>query len=153
MTTLDDFKEQIPLLVESGLIAIKQGDETSAKSIFDAVDALDPKSTFKKMGYGLIALHKMETEKAVQSFKQVLEIEPNNHRAQAFLGLAYVLTAVDETVTDKQMQMQNLEKGTNLASEVLEKADAESTKELARSVLDWEKQIEQKSSEAKGPWG
>ncbi len=146
MATLDEFKKEIPFLVEAGLLAIKQGDEQSAKAIFDAVEILDPQTTLKKMGYGIIAMQKMDTQQAEKYFKQVLEKEPENYRAQAFLGLVYILIVTEGKTTDKKKLMDHLKKGTELAQNVINKSDSPTTKNLAQSVLDWEQQIQEKAA-------
>jgi Flp pilus assembly protein TadD len=142
MAKLQDFKKDIPLLVESGLIAIKQGDEDSAKKLFTAVGVLDPKNSATKMGFGLIALHKMDLTMAEKNFKEVLKIEKTNYRAQAFLGFSYILSVIREK--DAEKRAQKLKEGMDLVSEVYAKADNESTKKLAESLLEWVKEIQEK---------
>lgn len=151
MASLQEFKQDIPLLVEAGLIAVKQGDEESAKKLFNALGIIDPQGTSKKMGYGLIALHKMDIKNAQKNFNDILQVEPQNYRAQAFLGFAYILSVLQEgaTVEDK---IKSLRRGAELASEVVAKCDTPSTKQLAQSLLDWEKELQEKA-ENRGPAG
>lgn len=144
MATLQEFTQDLPLLVEAGLIAIKQGDEESAKKLFNAVGILDPKGTSKKMGYGLIALHRMDIKSAQKYLQEVLQAEPQNYRAQAFLGFAHVLAVMKEGVTNED-KIKSLQKGAELASAVLKNCDIESTRKLAQSVLDWEKELQEKA--------
>ena len=139
MALHEQFREDIPLFVESGLIAIKQGDEESAKKLFNAVGILDPQNMAKKMGYGLIALHKMDIPNAQKSFNKVLAVEQTNWRAQAFLALSYVLSTLQEGSDMEKIEA--LKKGTALAQEVLEKSDDPSNKQLAQSLLDWEAEM------------
>ena len=146
MATLQNFTQDLPLFVETGLLAIKQGDEESAKKLFNAVGAIDPENTNRQMGYGLIAMHKMDLKAANKYFQEVLRKEPGNYRAMAFLGYAYVLSGVDEKFS-KEEKMNNLKKATEIAMEVLEKCDTESTKELARNLLEWEKELEKKGGQ------
>lgn len=149
METLQDFKEDLGLLVETGLLAVKQGDEESAKKMFNAIGVLDPENDAKKMGYGLIALHKMDLKIAQSTFEEVLHKDKDNYRAQAFLAFAYVLSVLQEE--KKEVIIQNLKKGAELAKEVLEKCDIPSTRQLAQSLLDWEKELQEKSKP--GPIG
>lgn len=151
MTTLKDFSEDLSLFVESGLIAIKQGDEESAKKLFNAIGVIDPQNSAKKMGYGLIALHKMDIKTAQKTFQEIMQVEQTNWRAQAFLAFSYILSVLqDATVEEKKNA---LKKGAELAQEVIEKSDAASTKQLAQSLLDWESELQGKVESEKGPIG
>ncbi len=49
-----DFKEDFPLLIEAGFIAVKQLDEISASRIFNAAQAINPHSTAPQIGLGYI---------------------------------------------------------------------------------------------------
>lgn len=140
MTTLQDFKEDLGLLVEAGLLAIKQGDEESAKKIFDACDVLDDDGVQKAFGYGLIAMHKMEIPKAIESFQSLLKKDPENWRATAFLGFAYILTIFsDDSATEKSA---NLKKALELSQKVLDNCKEKSTLDVARSIQEWEKETQ-----------
>ncbi|MCH9626808.1 MAG: hypothetical protein S4CHLAM2_04390 [Chlamydiales bacterium] len=142
MATLQDFREDLPLLVEGGLVAIKQGDEESAKKLFNAIGVVDPQNMARKMGYGLIALHKMDIKVAQKNFNEILQVEQTNWRAQAFLAFSHILSVLqDGSSKEKQTA---LEAGAQLAQEVLDKSDAESTRQLAQSLLDWEKELQDK---------
>ncbi len=143
MATLQDFQADLPLLVESGMIAIKQGDEESAKKLFNAVGVLDPENSAKKMGFGLIALHKMEIKSAQKCFNEILEVEKENWRAQAFLAFSCILSVLQDGSNSEKMEA--LKKGAELAQEVLDKCDAPSTRQLAQSLLDWEKELMNKA--------
>ncbi|MCH9625031.1 MAG: hypothetical protein S4CHLAM123_01970 [Chlamydiales bacterium] len=149
METLQELKEDLPLLVESGLIAIKQGDEQSAKQLFSAVGILDPENKAKKMGLGLIMLHKMDLKNAKKAFQEILQEEQDNYRAQSFLAFSHVLSVLEES-TDQE-KLENLQKGAELAQDVLDKCDAPSTRQLAQSLLDWEKDLMNKVDQDKGP--
>jgi tetratricopeptide (TPR) repeat protein len=139
MATLQDFRDDLPLLVETGLIAIKQGDEESAKKLFNAIGVIDPQNLAKKMGYGLIALHKMDIGNAQKSFNEILSVEQTNWRAQAFLAFSYILSVLQDG-SDKE-KVEALRKAAELAQEVVEKSDAPTTQQLAQSLLDWEKEL------------
>ncbi len=146
MATLQDFKKDLSLFVEAGLIAIKQGDEESAKKLFNAIGIIDPENTSKEIGYGLIALHKLESRKAQKHFNQVLEKEPDNYRAKAFLGFALVASSMETDIPDDEKE-KNLEKGAIIATEILENCDVKDTRQLAQSLLDWETELEQKGKQ------
>lgn len=149
MATLDNFKEDLPLLVEAGLIAIKQGDEESAKKLFNAVGIIDPSRSEKKIGHALIALHKMEIPQAQKLLQEILKAEPENYRALAFLGFSHVLGVLDEEMPNPE-KAKHLQKGAEIATEVLEKCQESSTRDLAQSVLDWEKGL-QVAADNQGP--
>lgn len=142
MAEFQEFGVDLPLLVEAGLISIKQGDEESAKKLFNAVSVIAPENTAKKMGYGLIALHKMDIKNAQKHFLEVLQTEQENHRAKAFLALSYILSVLQDSTTDEKQHA--LKMGAQLAQEVLKKSDTPSTQQLAQSLLDWEEQLQQK---------
>lgn len=142
MTKLQDFGVDLPLLVEGGLIAIKQGDEESAKKLFNAVGIIDPQNMVRKMGYGLLSLHKMDIKAAQKSFQEILQVEQTNWRAQAFLAFSHILSVLQEGPNDEKREA--LETGAKLAQEVLDKSDADSTRQLAQSLLDWERELQDK---------
>lgn len=148
MLTLEDFKEDLALFVESGLIAIKQGDEESAKKLFNAVGIIDPHNSAKKMGYGLISLHKMDLNHAKTSFGEILNAEPENYRAMAFLAFAHILSTMQDSTTDAKLEA--LRKGAEMAQQVVDKSDSPTTRQLAQSLLDWEKELMDKVA-SKGP--
>lgn len=140
MTMLQDFESDLSLLVEGGLLAIKQGDEESAKKLFNAVDILEPGGLQKKFGYGLIALHKMEIESAIAQFEEILRKEKDNARAQAFLAFAYILSVFNDI--GNTAKEKNLKKATELAKAVVANCKEESTVKVAQSILDWELEIQ-----------
>ena len=142
MAKLEDFKEDVALLVESGLVAIKQGDEESAKKLFNAVGILDPQNLAKKMGFGLIALHKMDIPTAQKNFNEILHEEKTNWRAQAFLAFSCILSVLQDGSND--VKIEALRKGAELSQEVLDHCDVPSTRQLAQSLLDWEKELVEK---------
>lgn len=140
MTATKEFKQDLGLMVEAGLIAIKQGDEESAKKLFNAADILDPGATSATMGHGLIALHKMDIPNAKKYFNQVLKNEKDNYRAKAFLAFSNVLSVLQEG--SDQEKVKALQEGAKLAQEVLDNCKEPSTRELAQSLLDWETELQ-----------
>jgi hypothetical protein len=139
MFSAEDYSQDVSMLVELGLVAIKQGDEESAKKLFNAVGILDPENLTKKMGFGLIAIHKLDILEAVKHFDEVVKIEPKNARAIGFLAFAHMLGIVNQTFKNTADQ---LKKTNELAQLAIELADDESTKQLAQSILDWQAQLQ-----------
>jgi tetratricopeptide (TPR) repeat protein len=124
MSSLEEFKNDFLLLVESGFIAINQMDEDSTMKLFKAAEILDKNNSLPKIGYGYLALHKLELKSAIEKFEAVLKKEPNNEMAKAFLGIAISLTP------------KNAIKGEKLLEEVL-KSDNKEIKKLAGIALDF----------------
>jgi hypothetical protein len=111
--------------------------------LFNAVGIIDPQNMAKKMGYGLISLHKMDIRNAQKSFNEILAVEQTNWRAQAFLAFSYILSVLQDGSNEEKINA--LRKGAELSQEVLEKSDAPTTRQLAQSLLDWEKELMQKA--------
>jgi hypothetical protein len=149
MALHQEFRDDLPFLVESGLVAIKQGDEESAKKLFNAIGIIDPQNMAKKMGYGLIALHKMDIRGAQKNFNEILAVEQTNWRAQAFLAFSYILSVLQDGSNDEKKIA--LQKGAELAQEVLEKSDAPTTRQLAQSLLDWERELVRGAESERAP--
>ncbi len=146
MAMPQDFRKDLDLFVECGLIAIKQGDEEGAKRLFAAARVLDPENTVGEIGFGLIAMHKLELKVAQTTFEKVLAKE-NNYRAKAFLSLVHMISAIkDKGGTDSQIE--HMKKAGELAADVVKNSNTESPKALAQTVLDWEKEIASKSVRA-----
>jgi len=82
------YKDDFILLVEGGYIAVNQADEYGALKLFRAAELLQPDNSLCKVGFGYLHLHKLELKQAVKIFQEVLDKEPNNDMAKAFLGLS-----------------------------------------------------------------
>ncbi|MBQ8498837.1 hypothetical protein [Chlamydia sp.] len=136
MADLDVFKEDFALLFEAGMVAIKQGDEASAKALFQALHVLDPEHAGYELGVGLIYLHKMELTKAENLFRAVAEKDPDNWSAKAFLSLTLMMIVLQQG-SSFEVRRESLERCLLLAEQVLENCEIESTRALVRSVLDW----------------
>lgn len=100
--SLKNYKEDFILLAEAGFIAVNQADEDSATKLFRAAELLDSKNILPKLGIGYLHLHKMELKQAIHSFEQVLEREPLNEMARAFLALCISLSP-DQTLKGEKM--------------------------------------------------
>lgn len=136
MADLDVFKEDFALLFEAGMVAIKQGDEASAKALFQALSVLNPEHTAHELGIGLLHLHKMDLTKAEGIFRGVVEKDPENWGAKAFLSLTLMMIVLQQG-SSFEVRRESLEHCLLLAGQVLENCEVESTKALAKSVLDW----------------
>lgn len=86
------YEEDFFLLVEAGFIAVNQGDEDSSLKLFRAAEMLKPDHSLPKVGFGYIHFHKLELKQACHYFQKVLETQPDNEMANAFLGLAMALS-------------------------------------------------------------
>lgn len=120
-----DFKEDFPLLIEAGFIAVKQLDEISATRIFHAAQAINPDSTAPQIGLGYIALNKLEVKQATRIFEAVTAKEPENQLAQTFLGICFLLTKPKR------------KKGEKLIQEAMEKTTDPTVKNLGTISLKW----------------
>jgi len=134
---LEDFRHDFALFIEAGFVAVKQLDETSAKRLFNAAQVLDPKSTAPQIGLGYVALNKLEVKEASEIFKKIHEQEPDNHLAQAFLGICYLL------VKSKR------DEGEKLINEAKKLSDDETVQNLCDISLDWaEKDLKKRDKKA-----
>jgi tetratricopeptide (TPR) repeat protein len=130
---LDKYKEDFATFIELGFVAVKYASEEMALSLFTAAQALDPESSASEMGLAYVALNKLELDKAKKMYEGIIEKEPENHMAQMFLGICYVL--------DKN----NLEKGEKLIKEALDKVEEPSVRHLGETSLQWiDKEFKQK---------
>lgn len=121
------FAEDFALMIEAGFVAVKQFDEVSATRIFNAAQLLNPTSSAPRIGLAYIAMNKMELKKAIDIFEKILEEEPENYIAQAFLGLCYLLGK------------EKLKKGEKLIRNAMEKSDDPTVHNLGAVALEWSK--------------
>lgn len=134
---LQDLKQDFGLLIEAGFVAVKQLDEKSSKSLFNAAQKLKPDSTAPQIGLGYIALNKLELKEASAIFEAVIQKEPDNYLAKTFLGICYLL------VKSKRKQ------GEKLIVEAVEKTTDPTVKNLGQVSLQWlEKDLKKKDSKA-----
>ena len=136
-TLLKHFKEDWLLFTESGFIATNQADEDSAQKLFKAGELLSPESALPRIGVGYLHLHKLELKQAVKAFEQVLEKEPQNEMAKAFLGLCLGM-------------MPNMaDKGEKILEETTKSKDPE-IRQLTETAIDFVERFIKKSP---GPAG
>lgn len=134
---LQKYKEDFLLLIEAGFIAVKNADEEAATKLFKASELLNPKSQLPTVGYGYLHLCKLELRQASKMFQRVLEHEPNNDMAKAFLGICMSWTP--DQMTD----------GEKLLHQTAKNADDPEIKTLANSALDFcEKYVKKAPSPA-----
>lgn len=118
------YKDDFILLAEAGFIAVNQADEDSAVKLFKAAELLNPSNVLPKVGFGYLHLHKLELKQAVKAFEEVLEKDPHNDMAKAFMGLSMSLmpNAVD--------------KGEKILEQTLKSKDS-GVKRLAETAIDF----------------
>ncbi|GAB4233743.1 MAG: hypothetical protein Tsb0021_12840 [Chlamydiales bacterium] len=132
-----EFDEDFGLLIETGFVAVKQLDEICSRRLFEAAKVLRPESTVPDIGLGYIALNKLEVKEATTIFQEILKKEPENHLAQTFLGICYLL------VKSKRPE------GEKLIAEAMKKTDDETIKNLGAISLEWS---EKDLKKAKSPF-
>jgi hypothetical protein len=120
-----EFRADFRLLIEAGFIAVKQLDEVSSTRIFEAAKILNPESSAPEIGLGYIALNKLEVKKATSIFEEVVNKEPDNHLAQTFLGICYLLTKPKQ------------KKGEELIKQAMESTNDPTVKNLGTVSLEW----------------
>lgn len=148
MADLEVFQEDFALLFEAGMIAVKQGDEDSAKKIFESLRVLNPAHYGYELGLALIDLHKMKLTAAEERLSVLAEQESENWSVKAFLAFADMMIVMqDESSFDARRK--SLERCVVLAHQVLAHCQEESTRALAQSVLEWHDSLLAKS----GPLG
>ena len=134
MSNLEEFEKDFGVLVETGFVAVKQGDEDSATKLFQAAKMLKPEHSAPELGMGYISLSKLELQNATQSFENVVKKENENYLAKTFLGLSLMLAKTDE------------KRGEELVNESLAKSDDPSVIQFAKTVLEWKVQFFEKET-------
>ena len=75
------------LFLEAGFVAVNKADEDSALKLFMACESLRPDNIFPKVGYGYMHMCKLELKLAEAMFMTILDKDPTNEMAEAFLGI------------------------------------------------------------------
>lgn len=135
--TTKKYKDDFILLAEAGFIAVNQADEDSALKLFKAASLLQPKNILPKIGFGYLHLHKLELKQAVKNFEEVLEIDPHNEMAKAFMGLCLA------------MMPNSIDKGEKMLEETVKSKD-DAIKSMSHSAIDFVERFIKKPS---GPAG
>lgn len=130
------YKDDFILLAEAGFIAVNQADEDSALKLFKAAEMLDPSNILPKIGFGYLHLHKLELKQAVKNFEEVLEKDPHNDMAKAFMGLCL------------SMMPNTIDKGEKILEQTMKSKDP-MIKKMAGSAIDFvEKFVKKKPGPA-----
>lgn len=131
------YKEDFILLAEAGFIAVNQADEDAALKLFRAAELLNPTNVLPKLGFGYLHLHKLELKQAVKNFEEVLDKDPHNDMAKAFLGLSM------------SMMPNTIDKGEKILEQTLKSKDP-MIKNLAGTAIDF---VERFVKKRPGPAG
>ena len=128
MKELEEFNKDFGLLVETGFVAVKQGDEDSAVKLFRSAQLLRPNSVEPQIGFGYIALNKLELGEAEKTFEAVVAKAPTNYLGKTFLGLVMMLAKTDP------------ERGEKLVNETIANCEDASIIEFANTCLKWKEE-------------
>lgn len=120
MSNLHEYEKDFFQFLEGGFIAISQLDEISAKDLFAAAKLVQPQNTLLMIAEGYMHFTKMQLEQAVKAFEAVLQKEPTNEMAKAFLGLS--LSFIPKS----------LDKGEKMLKETSEHSNDPAIKQLAQ---------------------
>ncbi len=121
----EEFKDDFSLLIEAGFVAVKQLDEISANRIFQAAQIISPQSSAPQLGIGYIALNKLEIKTATKIFEDIVQKEPENHLAQTFLAICFLLTKPKRSTGEKMIK------------DIIQKTTDPTIKDLAKLSLEW----------------
>lgn len=135
--------EDFPVLVETGFIAVKQGNQQAAEKIFRAAQILRPDHSAPVLGFGYIALNSLRLEAARHLFSSVLKKEPENALAKVLLGFSYLVdkfSSINQSPslpsTLKPQEINALaESGEKLIKEALKESSDKSVHSLGESAL------------------
>lgn len=140
MEKLAKYKDSYIHFVEAGFIAVNQADEDAAIKLFKAAALLRPTKTLPKIGMGYMHLCKLELKQACLKFNEVLEKEPDNEMAKAFLGISLCLTPTEVAQGEKQLE------------EAVHSSSDPQIKKLAESAIEFvEKFVKKPSSPLHAP--
>lgn len=104
MANWKNYKEDFVLMLEAGFIAVNQADEDSALKLFKSAELLNPGNHLPKIGYGYLHLHKLDLKQACNMFEEVLEKDPHNEMAKAFLGISMSLAPTSMDKGEKMLE-------------------------------------------------
>ena len=134
---IEELKDDFSLLIEAGFVAVKQLDAISSSRIFVAAQMISPGHTAPQIGLGYIALNQLHIKEATHIFESIIEKEPENHLAQTFLGICYLLSKPKR------------KKGERIIKEAMEKTSDSMIKNLGTISLEW---AEKDLKKAKAPF-
>ena len=90
------FIEDFSLFIQAGFMAIYQADEDSATKLFMAAQLLRPDHPIPHIGYGYIALYKLDSQGVRMATKPVLEKEPSHSVARTLVALSDLLEGKED---------------------------------------------------------
>ncbi len=125
MGTLQTYKEDFWLLLESGFIAANASNEDAALKLFKASALLRPENVMTKVGVGYVHLLKLELQKACQLFEEALKQDSSSDVAKSLLGLAHALT------------VKEVDQGKRLLQETIKNSKDPSVLKMANTGLDF----------------
>ena len=138
--SLESYKEHFTTMIEAGFVAVNQSDEDTALKLFKAADVLKPGHFLPQLGKGYLHLCKLELKLACKIFTDVLEKEPDNEIAKAFLGLCLSLNPSE------------VDKGTDILKETDSSTKDTLLKTLTSSALSFvERFVKKAPTPTQGP--
>jgi hypothetical protein len=138
--SLDSYIDHFTIMIEAGFVAVNQSDEDSAVKLFKAADALKPGHFLPQLGLGYLHLCKLELKQSSKIFTDVLEKEPDNEIAKAFLGLCLSLNPTE------------VDKGTDILKETDKSTKDPLLKNLTSSALTFvDKFVKKAPTPTQGP--
>lgn len=127
MADLKNYMDHFVVFLEAGFVAVNYADADSAQKLFRAAELLNPKAALPKVGIGYLHLHRLEVKQAADTFKAVIDIDPKNDMARAFLGLCMSMTpdqvAEGEKILKTTVKETSDEQVKNLATDALKFID------------------------------
>lgn len=144
MSTSPVHKEDFGLLVEAGFLAVKQGNRSAAKKLFEAAYQIDPTKSAAKLGFGYMALNELQLPLARKIFEGVLTEEPKNSLAKVLLGFAFLMERFqivagkkkDSLKTGVDNTLESSKKGEALINEALRESQEPGVQNLGKSALE-----------------
>lgn len=138
-------EKDFPLLIEAGFVAVKQGNQSAAESLFRAAQILKPAHSAPALGFGYIALQATNLDLAQKLFEAVSLKEPDNAMAKTLLGYTYLSytflhQASKNNPSLNMKKFSNFEelgiKGKQLIEEALGRSDDSAVQLLGKSALE-----------------
>lgn len=134
MSAKEKYKEDYIVFAEAGFIAINQADEDAAIKLFKAAELLDPDNALPKIGMGYMHLCKLELKQAAKIFQDILDKDPHNDMAKAFLGISLSLNPKE------------LDHGEKVLMQTAKEAHDPMVKDLAKNALDFVEKFVKKAA-------
>lgn len=141
------FGQDFSLLIDAGFVAVKQGNRDASTKLFKAAQVLRPEHSAPILGFGYIAMHRMDLLAARKYFEEVLQKEPNHSAAKVYLGFCFVLAKVAYLRNkNKSVSLEDIDALANLGSKMVKEAinetEAPEIKSFGESVIELLKKID-----------